>query len=297
MYKTLLDTINDGSFYYSKTKPRKCCDKPNKVYDYVYAWEVCSNCGIVGHKIEVEDTETKRQSLNPLYDNATIMGNTGRYRSLKRIHNWKDKKEIKEINANIRYKEIEDICKNYFKTNIKQIYKKASYYYMEVYLNQSVCSRGNIRFSNYIYCIYKATLQMNIEVDIIDLINSVNKPKITIKNFNDSLVNMKRLLTKNHKNINKDFLTETQELYIHKDLDKYRDLLNNNYDLNYSQRDFIKAYNVILKNARKKYKKINYKNILLGTVLRLTNNKDIIKFCEVFEVNEKSYYYGEKLLN
>ena len=290
------DMLKDIQFeYYKKEKIYyiSCCENPSIRYDYTYAHRVCVNCGIVKGSFDTEEQLDTIQ-INPLYELSTIIAQPGKYKNLRRLHNWKNKNEIKEMNANDRYQEIKDICFNYFKEHNKILYQRAKFLYMNIYINQNICSRGKIRFSNYIYCIYKTALDLNIDIDIY---NFLKHNKLTITNYNNSLKNIKKGLDKlNDKDKNKYIYEETQNLYLHKDLEYYRKLLNDNYNLNYSQYDIIKAYNIILNNYKKNGKKLIYQYLIAGTLLLLVDNIDIIKFCQVFNIKDTDYYKGEELI-
>lgn len=252
----------------------KCCDKMEIKYDYIMAVKVCENCGVI--QGEFDPTEPiYNEVLNPLYELSTTMSRVGgsKYRHLYRLHNWKNKDEIKEMNANSRYDEIKDLCNKY--NTSPEITTAAIFFYKKIYISDNICSRGKIRMCNYIYCVYKAMVRYNHPICIFQLLKD---NKLSIKNFNDSLKNIEG------------------DTYIHKDIDKKREVLNKNYGLSISQNEFIIAYNKVLEVAKDMFKKINFNNIIIGTCIMLSPNKDIIKFCNVFSIKEKVYYYGLNLI-
>lgn len=253
------------------------CKEYHIKYDYTYVRKVCINCGLIIDKFEIENLNTEEEDLNPLYNNGTHMSYNHKYKNINRLHKWKNKEEIKEMNANNRYTEINNIIYTYFKNinNItkKILSKKCSYLYKDIYINNNICSRGKIRFCNYIYCIYKICLNMNIDINIFDMLK---ENKLTITNFNNSLNNME------------------DKYYIHKDIEKYRKIINNNYN-EISLNKFIEQYNIILQKSKKRFKKINYTNIIVGTIISLINDKNIVRFCEIFKIKEKTYNYGYDL--
>ncbi len=257
------DTVKNKHLLIKK-KPRPCCLNPD-IRKKEFR-NTCLNCG----KVKIDDIEIFEEDncfcsppMKKQYNNRTLIKGIMRNSPINRIHIWTNnfydenqlEKSFREID---KYRDKIEKC----------VLERAKYNYKVIYIDKKISSRCLVLRGVYMYCIYKAYIELKKDVDFHSLLEIIGK----------GLVNKnKKLIFFTLKNYNSAVLKMDYKLFYHKDLDKlynkYKDKIGD-----YKKIDLILDFNKyktteIIKN--KKSKTINSRSLLVGLIYK--KMKDISK--------------------
>ncbi len=244
---------------------KKCCDNPEFLHNNTY--KSCINCGVCKYN-NIEEVD-KIIHLNPNYNLTTEIGYCpSKYNNIRRIHKWKQRvhteytmmKELKNF----------DEVKEHF--NIDEcIIENAKHFYKKIYLDNKIYSRGNVRISIYIYCIYYTCVEFDFNIVLEELLHF----------FNVTLISYIKGAKKVEKELDIKFNLISLQM---------EELLQEKYELcmlyllEINEKDVLRLY-----NQKKIYKgksidgKFTRKTIILGIYYQLLKSQLHIKeYCKIF---------------
>lgn len=234
----LLDQYLETIQIPKKSNYKSCClDKSNIIYSEMLV-DTCVECGrmFIENQNIIDDNEPFK---NPLVI-KTYTNYHPKYRNIHRLHKWSN-----WCYAEVELKKLQNIIDDLDLPNeIKRLAKiKLKYYYIE----KKIVSRNKIRMGLLCYCIYISYLRENINVNINKIFNMLG---IDSNNYNQLI---KKLPIKD-------------QLYYPKDLDKYIELFDKEFNFN----ELIKKYTILINNGDIKF---NKKTLLLSLIYILLNDK------------------------
>lgn len=229
-------------------KKGECCSYPSIIFNSDTYENVCENCGSI---IKRDYTEEIKPIKEDIYMNEVFTG------MIKGRDNLKLKRTMLYNNSQITYKKTRlntchrDMDKIFKELNIssKPLIEKAKLYYKKIYLYEdTIRTRGNIKYGIYYYCILISIIQEGYNYNIINIFKDLDY--IDIFHYNKAI-----------DKLNPDFY---ELLYIDKDIQEYIDIINK-LKLNIDTIELIKHYNKYLsKNI-----KLNNTTILKGCIYQL----------------------------
>ena len=172
-YQNYFDLLENHNTKNIKKKEDKCFNYFDHefVIDQENNIEVCTYCGET--KKYIEGDEPINHLNNKYHLTSMIVGgkNCRNNYVIKKLHKYNNY-DYKEVTMNKSFKEIKKIC-DHFKLSNK-IYNNSVCKYKNIFLDQNISSRDNIKKSVYIYCIVFSCDYNNIEIDVDNLINYLN---------------------------------------------------------------------------------------------------------------------------
>lgn len=249
-----LDTYLETRFPTEKKEIKSikndCCrDYENKVFNN--EWYCCRKCGYIFQ----EPKELAPYKENISFVVKSFIPMSYKYRRLVNIHKWqnysyyevRDDKLMKFIDTlPIENREIRNLSKVIFKQEFHK-----------------VRTRAKVKCGLIGYCIYKAHLIFDVDIDLDDIFEMLD---ITEKHYNSAI---KKVIE--------------DKLFYPKNINKYLNLIPNKLNKN----ELIKVYNNFLES----YKRFNGKTILLSLIYFMLREKDILdkkEFYKTFKISSNS---------
>ena len=231
--------------------------------DYVYSdigFYVCRICGTV---IKNEPNQEEEFKPNVSFVVKTYIPYNKKYKNLFRLHSWSNY-DYYEVRNNNLQKMISHYPLN------KNVLQKANFIFFREF--KKVKTRGNVKMGLVCYSIYKAHLDLKINVDLDYWIRYLG---IKVKHYNNAV-----------KKLNQDWL------YYPRGINVYLSKIDNIIDKN----EMILEYNKFINNNNNSF---NTKTILSTLIYKILKDDGLIddyNFFKLFKISKASILNVKRLL-
>lgn len=257
-------------FFLKEQKEKKkekyiCCNKQELIKDNTGL--TCYKCG----KTFLDNFEyvIPNTYLNQKFHNCTLINPSVKFKNIRRLHHFSCYNYL-EVIMSKSFKEISRIC---LKLGLsKKIIEGSKIKYKQIFIDERISSRSNIKRAMYSYCIYFSCNYYNIDIDIDELIKISN---IEEKHYNKVIKKLekKNMLFKSKKV--KQIIKICEDNNINIDLE----ILRNKYN-----------------ELKKKKIKLNNNSIILGLLYDMIKIEEKM-FINIFKTTKITLKKYNKLIN
>ena len=238
---------------------KSCCNNQIIIVDVPNNIEICSNCGNTLKYYELIEENAITQ-INPYYRLTSIIGYSYKFKNIQRLQKWSNY-DYKENTAIASYKEIRKLGLEIKLNN--EIINNSIQLYKEFYIHNGISTRYKIKLSLYIYCLFYNSFEKN----FFDIFYVLKQNNLTTDNFNKAIY---------RSNLNK--------YYLHQNIEKYIEIINKKYNINFELKKIIICYNeYLIKN-----KKLNNNSVLILVFYNLLKIKNKNDFFNLFNISKST---------